>query len=138
MPVHPGAKGSSTSSIEASEGAERVGQDELSGSSLTDARQILKVARKLFRNYAVVHVQSFLTRCDQSQFGEHFEMVRQCRRGDGVFGMHLAAEELIVLGDLRVDGEPVRISECPADLSYLVVGHFSHIYSDAIGATSGP
>jgi len=31
---------------------------------------------------------------------QHLEVVRQGWRGDGVFGMHLAAKQLIVLGDL--------------------------------------
>jgi hypothetical protein len=46
--------------------------------------------------------------------------------------MHLAAEKFIVLGDLRIDGETVRISERLPNMSRFVVCHSRHTYSDTI------
>jgi hypothetical protein len=63
-------------------------------------------------------------------------MVRQGGPGYGVLGVHLAAEKLIMLGDVRIDGEAVRISERPPNLSHLIVCQFRHIYSDAIQRNS--
>ena len=89
--------------------------------------QILKVPGELFRNGAVIHVQALFARSDQPQLGEHLEMMRQRGRGDGMLAMYLAAEKLIMLGDVGVNGEPIRVPKRPSNLGHLVIGHFSHI-----------
>src|SRR5580698_8624201 len=42
--------------------------------------------------------------------------------------MHLTAEQLIMLRDLRIDSQAIGVSKSLSYLCYLVVRHFSHRY----------
>lgn len=75
-----------------------------------DSRQVLRIGRKLFWYSAVVDIQTDLPGRDQSQIGQDFEMMRQGRRGNRVLGMDFAAEQFIMLRNLRVNGETIRIA----------------------------
>jgi hypothetical protein len=48
-----------------------------------------------------------------------------------MFGVHLTAEQFVMLSDMRVNRKTIRISERFADLSYLVVRDSHHAFSDA-------
>ncbi len=45
-----------------------------------------------------------------------------------MLGMHLAAKKLIMLGDLCIDREAVRVTERLSNLSDLIILHLRHIY----------
>ena len=93
----------------------------------TNSLQVLQVSVELLRHDPVVDIQPVFSRRDQSQIGQNFEMMRQRCRGNGVFGMHLAAEQLIMLSNVRVNSQAVRVSESTCDLRNLDVLHSSHI-----------
>ena len=92
------------------------------------AGQILNVLRHSLRYRTVIDIQPFLAKRDQAQFGEHLQVVGQSRQRDCVFRVHLTAEQFIVLSDMRVDRETIRISERFADLSHLVVRDSRHTF----------
>jgi hypothetical protein len=48
-----------------------------------------------------------------------------------VLGMHLATKQFVMLRNMRIDREAVRVPQSLADVRDLVVRHFSHISSDA-------
>jgi hypothetical protein len=89
--------------------------------------EVLQVSLELLRHNTIVNIQAVFSRRDQSQIGQNFEMMRQRWCGNGVLGVHLAAEQLIMLRNVRVNREPIRISESTCDLRNLVVLHSSHI-----------
>ena len=76
----------------------------------TDSRQVLRIGSKFFWYSAVVDIQTDLPGRDQSQIGQDLEMMRQGRRGNRVLGMDFAAEQFIMLRNLRVNGETIRIA----------------------------